>query len=222
MTTANKITIGRILLIPVFVGCAMYYGQSVAEAKAGEIGDPDERLRIAAILAFALAAISDGLDGFIARRFNQRSRLGVILDPLADKGLLLSGIITLSLTDWGWHFPLWFPILVVTRDALLISGAFIVNHVVGKVKIQPHWTGKTSTVAQMVAIGFVMLGAKEHSIWPTYGAGFFTLVSAALYVREGIRQLQSSGVSNAGLEGDAAAAKPGDKTQPDIEKGDDA
>src|SRR3982751_333420 len=95
MTTANKITIVRILLIPAFVTMAIYYGQSV------QAGTPQEWQRFTAIALFLIAAVSDGLDGFVARRFNQRSTLGGILDPIADKGLLLSGIITLSIRTWS-------------------------------------------------------------------------------------------------------------------------
>src|SRR4051795_803148 len=120
MTTANKITIVRILMIPVFVALAIYYGQSV------RAGEPEEWIRFAAIMTFLLAAVSDGLDGYIARRYNQRSSLGVILDPIADKGLLLSGIITLSISNWSYtnpdygSFPTWFPILVITRDVVIL------------------------------------------------------------------------------------------------------
>ncbi|MBA3273975.1 MAG: CDP-alcohol phosphatidyltransferase family protein, partial [Chthoniobacterales bacterium] len=99
MTTANKITIVRILLIPAFVTMALYYGQGV------QSGEPEEWQRFAAILIFLVASASDGLDGYVARRYNQRSALGVILDPIADKGLLLSGIITLSISNWSLHTP---------------------------------------------------------------------------------------------------------------------
>jgi CDP-diacylglycerol--glycerol-3-phosphate 3-phosphatidyltransferase len=90
MTTANKITVIRILMIPAFVTMAIYYGESI------ERGEPLEWQRFTAIIIFLVAAVSDGLDGYVARRYNQRSALGVILDPIADKGLLLSGIITLA------------------------------------------------------------------------------------------------------------------------------
>src|SRR6185437_9386234 len=99
MTTANKITIVRILMIPVFVTLAIYYGESVQR------GEPLEWQRFAAIIVFLVAAVSDGLDGYVARRYNQRSSLGVILDPIADKGLLLSGIITLSISNWSETDP---------------------------------------------------------------------------------------------------------------------
>src|SRR5437762_11362127 len=94
MTTTNKITLIRIAMIPVFVTMAIYYGQSIQR------GQPLEWQRFTAIAIFLLASTSDGLDGYVARRYNQRSRLGVVLDPIADKGLLLSGIITLSISNW--------------------------------------------------------------------------------------------------------------------------
>src|SRR5438270_11872654 len=116
MTTANKITVIRILMIPVFVTLAIYYGQSVQK------GDPVVWERFAAIFVFLLAAVSDGLDGYVARRYNQRSSLGVILDPIADKALLLSVVITLSITnssdvdaEYG-TFPDCVPLLAITRD----------------------------------------------------------------------------------------------------------
>ncbi len=187
MTLANKVTIARILLIPVFVGFAVYYADSIRR------GSPVEAYRWAAIVVFATAAGSDGIDGYIARRYNQRSRLGRLLDPLADKGLMLSGIITLSLTPWPWYFPLWFPILVVTRDLMLIAGAFLINHVSGHVEVQPHWTGKVATVFQMCAIGWILLKLTwPHPMVPTVLAGFFTLWSGLLYLKECLRQLRAS------------------------------
>ena len=78
-------------MIPVFVTMAIYYGQSIQR------GAPLEWQRFTAIAIFLVAAVSDGLDGYIARRYKQRSTLGAILDPIADKGLLLSAIITLSI-----------------------------------------------------------------------------------------------------------------------------
>ena len=146
MTTANKITIVRILMIPAFVTMAIYYGESIQR------GQPLEWQRFVAIAIFILAAVSDGLDGYVARRYNQRSTLGVILDPIADKGLLLSGIITLSLTNWSefepgsGKFPAWFPVLVISRDAILLVGTLVLYLLNGKVQVKPHWTGKIATV----------------------------------------------------------------------------
>ena len=202
MTTANKITITRIMMIPVFVMMAIYYGRSVQR------GEPLEWQRWTAIAIFIVAAASDGIDGYIARRFNQKSQLGMVLDPLADKGLLLSGIITLSVSNWAYEFPAWFPVLVVARDVVILSGTLTLHYLNGSVRVRPSWTGKTATAVQMVAIALCMLqwnwfektlaiggwtlkvGTLDLSVWL---AGFFTLVSGFGYVVTGIAQLHAKG-----------------------------
>src|SRR5437773_435561 len=157
MTTANKITVVRVLMLPAFVTMAIYYGQSIQR------GAPLEWQRFTAIAIFLIAAVSDGLDGFVARRYNQRSAVGVILDPIADKGLLLSGIITLSISNWSdvdpkyGQFPTWFPVLVISRDVVLLVGSAVLHLLNGKVRVQTSWTGKIATFFQMSAIGWVML-----------------------------------------------------------------
>jgi CDP-diacylglycerol--glycerol-3-phosphate 3-phosphatidyltransferase len=199
VTTANKITLVRIAMIPIFVALAIYYGESVRR------GDPQEWQRFAAIIVFLLAAASDGLDGYVARHYNQRSQLGVILDPIADKGLLLSGIITLSITNWSQSdpdygkFPVWFPVLVITRDAVILVGTAILHYFIGnKVRVKPSWTGKVATVCQMCAIAWVMLQLRFLPLWfVVMVAGIFTLISGVIYVIAGVRQLQAGGHAHA-------------------------
>jgi CDP-diacylglycerol--glycerol-3-phosphate 3-phosphatidyltransferase len=198
MTTANKITIVRILMIPVFVTMAIYYGQSIQR------GAPLEWQRFTAIAIFLVAAASDGLDGYVARRYKQRSALGAILDPIADKGLLLSAIITLSISNWSdidpeyGRFPAWFPVLVITRDAVILVGAGVLHLLNGKVRVKPSWTGKVATVLQMAAIAWVML--QLHFLPLLYvviAAGVFTFISGIIYVMDGVRQLQAEGHAHA-------------------------
>ena len=200
MTTANKITITRILMIPAFVMMAIYYGRGVSK------GHASEWQHVATVLLFLFAAASDGLDGYIARRFNQKSQLGVILDPIADKGLLLAAIITLSFSNWTYEFPLWFPVLVITRDAVIVIGTLVLHFLVGKVQVKPSFLGKTATAFQMIAISCVLLQFNGLFDFPVafFGqeiefdvldipimlAGFFTLVSGIGYVMSGIQQLQ--------------------------------
>jgi len=198
MTTANKITVVRILMIPAFVTMAIYYGQSIQR------GAPLEWQRFTAIIIFLAAAVSDGLDGYVARRYNQRSSLGVILDPIADKGLLLSGIITLSISNWSevdpeyGRFPAWFPVIVITRDAVILVGAVVLHLLVGKVRVKPNWTGKVATVLQMIAIAWVMLQLRFLPLlFVVICAGLFTFVSGVVYVMDGVRQLQAEGHANA-------------------------
>ena len=192
MTLANKITLARIGLIPVFVLLAVYYGEGVREHA------PDERLRWAAIGVFIVAAGSDGVDGYIARRWNQRSRLGTILDPLADKGLLLAALFTLTFSDWGYRFPLWFPVLLITRDVVIVAGSFGLHFLNGNVHVRPRWTGKVATVLLMAAIAWVMLQLHAPTArWLVIAAGVFTGLSFVSYLRDGMAQLHAGGSGEA-------------------------
>jgi len=206
MTTANKITFARIMLIPLFVMMAVYYGKSVQR------GHPHDWERWLTIFLFFVASASDGIDGYIARHYNQRSRLGVVLDPIADKGLLISAIITLSFSNWTHEFPIWFPVLVITRDAVIVIGAAVLHHLNGSVDVKPSWIGKAATATQMVAISCYLLQLDffkttatifdstitvDFLYIPVALAGFFTLVSGFGYVMNGIRQLQAGGHGDA-------------------------
>jgi CDP-diacylglycerol--glycerol-3-phosphate 3-phosphatidyltransferase len=201
MTTANKITIVRIAMIPAFVLMAIYYGESIQR------GDPLEWQRYTAIAIFLIAAVSDGLDGYVARHYNQRSSLGVILDPIADKGLLLAGIITLSISNWSevdpdyGRFPAWFPVLVITRDVVILVGSAVLFLLNGKVQVKTSWTGKVATVLQMAAIAWVMLQLRFLPLpYVVAAAGIFTLISGIIYVTDGVRQLQAEGHANARVD----------------------
>ena len=198
MTTANKITLIRILMIPAFVLMAIYYGASIKR------GEPLEWQRYSAIAIFLTAAVSDGLDGYIARRYNQKSALGVILDPIADKGLLLSAIITLSISNWSdvdaqyGQFPAWFPVLVISRDAVILIGSAVLHVLNGQVRVQPSWTGKVATFLQMTAIAWVMLQLMFIPLlYVVVAAGLFTFASGIIYVMDGFRQLGAHGHTNA-------------------------
>jgi cardiolipin synthase (CMP-forming) len=186
MTLANKITLLRLLLIPVFVLMTLKY---IRDYRGG---DGDEFSRWAACGVFVVAAISDALDGFIARRFHQKSELGSWLDPLADKALLLSALILLS-RDNGEAFeqlPLWFPVLVISRDAFLVLGMLLIYVFVGKARPQPRLAGKCATLFQMITLAWVLLKIDPPSfLWPLYLAGFFTLVSGIWYGFDWIKQL---------------------------------
>jgi cardiolipin synthase len=184
MTTANKVTLARIGLIPIFVVLAALYGESVTG------GAPNPWLRWSAVLTFLAASISDGIDGYIARYYNQRSRLGAILDPLADKGLLVAGLLALTFSDWEYHLPIWFAALVISRDLVVVIGSLLLHFRNGHVQLRPRWTGKVATVFQMAALAWVML--QIHWLTPLVPvtlAALFTLASGIGYVFDGIRQL---------------------------------
>lgn len=189
MTTANKITILRILLIPFFVVEVLYY-----------VKDGHEMHRLLALLSFAVAAICDGVDGYIARHYNQRSELGAILDPLADKLLLVSGIVVLSFDQRPYleTVPLWLTGTIIGRDFLLLIGLVVIQVVVGKLKVRPRIAGKIATVFQMIVVLWILLkwDKKWLSIWIVCAAGF-TGVSGLLYVWDWVRQLSAHPASSA-------------------------
>jgi cardiolipin synthase (CMP-forming) len=186
MTLANKVTILRILLIPVFVWIMLDYVHDYRR------GHPREWQRYLAFAVFAAAATSDAVDGFIARRFNQKSELGSYLDPLADKGLLITALVLLS-RDTGTAFqqlPLWFPVLLISRDVILLSGTALIHLIIGKTPPRPRLVGKAATFFQMLTLGWLMLkiGRPTHE-WPMLAAGFFTFASGLWYIYDGINVL---------------------------------
>ncbi|HEY3931873.1 MAG TPA: CDP-diacylglycerol--glycerol-3-phosphate 3-phosphatidyltransferase [Verrucomicrobiae bacterium] len=193
MTTANKVTILRILLIPFFVVELIYY-----------IRTGNEIHRLAAFLCFAVAAICDGVDGYIARRYNQISELGKILDPLADKLLLVSAIVLLSFNNEPYfgRIPLWLTGTIIGRDLLLLVGVGVIHYTVGKVIVHPRILGKIATVLQMAVVLWVLLDW-DHDFstrWLkvlTFAAAICTGVSGLLYVFDGIKQLGSHPTSSA-------------------------
>ena len=183
MTTANKITILRILLIPFFVVEVLYYVRNGYELH-----------RLLAVVTFAVASICDGVDGYIARRYNQRSELGAILDPLADKLLLVSGVIVLSFDHPRYlqSIPLWVTGTFIGRDILLLVGLVVIQMTVGKTKVRPRMLGKIATVLQMIVVLWILL--KWDDAWLRgwgVAAALCTGISGLLYVWDGSRQLSA-------------------------------
>jgi len=185
MTFATKLTVLRLLLVPVFAFLAISYGLSTAA------GTPDETLRWAAFWVFVTAAATDGIDGLIARHFNQISELGAFLDPIADKALMVSAVLILTFFDWGMEdcrIPLWFAVLVVLRDSVILAGIRVMWSARKKVEIRPHWTGKVCTFFLFVVLGWVMLRITELSpAYPCAFAAVFILLSMLQYIRQGMR-----------------------------------
>ena len=186
MTLPNLITILRLLLIPVFAWLAIQYGKSV------DAGFPNDSLRWSAVAIYTTASFLDGLDGWIARHFNQKSLVGAIMDPLVDKALLMTGLVMATFVNWGvdWHLPVWFIVIVIVRDLEIILGIGVLYYLNGKVPIKPHWTGKVCTVTQMIAMGWIMLKVTAFSpLYPTLLAAIFTVWSGYEYYMMGYRQL---------------------------------
>ena len=105
------------------------------------------------LLLFAIAGASDGLDGFLARRFNWQSRLGSILDPLADKLLMVCVYATLG---WMTLLPPWVVLIVLARDVVIVTGAFAYDRLVAGVEVEPSRISKANTFFQIVLVLLVM------------------------------------------------------------------
>ena len=189
MTAATYLTLLRTLLVPVFAVLAVLYGISV------KTGDPVEAYHWWAVAVFTVAALTDYADGVIARRYNQRTPLGAFLDPIADKLLILTAILILSILPWGvdWAIPLWFVGLVILRDAIVWGGIAVLHFLNCQVKIEPHWTGKTCTVLLMVTVAWTGLKIIPLSpIYPTLLTAFFLIIATSQSIRQGIGQLQQT------------------------------
>ena len=196
MTLANSITLLRILLVPLFAWTILYHNESHAEGYSGPAW------YYAAVGIFALAALSDGIDGWVARHWGQKSQLGRILDPVADKLLLVTSIVllgTVGVSGLG-KLPTWFPILVVSRDLILVAGTILVGTLLHNYDfVRPHWTGKVCTFLQITVVAFgLVLPAHPLAKVFLFLAGLLTLVSMGVYLTRGWKLLHTSSYGEAG------------------------
>jgi cardiolipin synthase len=171
MNIPNSLTILRILLIPCYIGLLVY-------------GRFDE-----ALIVLLVAGLTDALDGAIARMKNQYTRLGAVLDPLADKMLLISGFVTLSLIHL---VPSWVTILVVSRDVILMLGTAVAHFTDSRVDITPTFLGKGTTFLQLsyvVMVIFLTSRRIDLSVMLPllFGMVTFTLLSGLHYLYRGFR-----------------------------------
>lgn len=177
MSVANKVTIFRILLVPAFVASLVYY-------------HPDrDWFRFLSLGLFVVAIASDALDGFLARVCHQQTEFGTLLDPIADKALILSALISCSTIRGlpeSMRIPAWFNLVVISRDALLVTGTLVLFAIHGRWSVRPSWLGKCTTVAQMLVIPSVLLGWTLKP-WFLGIATALTVLSAIGYVRRGLR-----------------------------------
>jgi cardiolipin synthase (CMP-forming) len=135
-TVANLLTILRLVLIPVFV-TAIFYNRFLL-----------------ALAVFFVAALTDGLDGLVARTFNQKTPLGEILDPMADKLLLVTSFIVLTLPGYTIlpPLPFWLTATVISRDLFIVLGALVINMSTGLNRFPPSVPGKLNTLVQVITI----------------------------------------------------------------------
>lgn len=171
LTIPNVITFIRIILLPVFVTALIY-----------------ERFHYALIL-FAVAALSDLLDGLLARLTDQKSALGAFLDPLADKTLLVTSFVLFAVYQW---IPLWLTIAVISRDLIVVVGWFLLYMVYGITKVEPSLTGKAAIAAQLLLIAYTLLSITTESLplpagWMLWTVAALTIVSGLHYIVRGLK-----------------------------------
>ena len=168
MTIPNLITLFRLVLVPLVVWALVVGEHSLA------------------FVAFLLAGVSDGVDGYIARRFDQRSELGAYLDPVADKALLVATFIVLGILA---ELPLWLVVLVVSRDALILGAVLLASLMDNPIEIRPLFVSKVNTTVQIALVvwtlGELAWGTRVPAIHLALlvGTTALTVLSGIAYLR---------------------------------------
>ena len=172
----NTLTILRILLAPTFVIVLLRHQY------------------LYALIIFAVAGISDGLDGFIAKHYNQRTVLGAFLDPIADKVLILSAYICMAFLQ---IVPNWIAVIILSRDIIIALGVAVFGIFNVRFQVKPSLISKITTCLQIATIMVVLFDPAPHAIamvksilyWATAG---FTVVSGLHYIYSGVSMLQEA------------------------------
>ncbi|MFT5494679.1 MAG: cardiolipin synthase [Kiritimatiellia bacterium] len=189
ITLATRVTIVRILGIPVFVLLMLYYFLSIRN------GQPEESYRLASLVCFILIIATDALDGYLARSRDEVSRLGQILDPIADKLLVLSALVLLTRPyqeAFQPQLPLWFATLLISRDIFIVAGCLVIQSVKHKVEVRPRWSGKLSTFLVAGTIALVLLPAPQIVINGfLITSGICITISWFQYLQDGMKQLHT-------------------------------
>jgi len=173
MNLPNAITLLRVFLTPLFISLLVYQRHGWA------------------LLIFIITALSDGLDGFIARTWQQKSALGTILDPIADKLLLVTSFLALTYLK---AIPVWLMVIVVSRDGMLVVGALVVHILTGKLSVSPTILGKATTVVQFITIFLTLIfqAFEKNSplILVLFGlTALLTILSGLHYIYREVAQL---------------------------------
>jgi cardiolipin synthase len=176
MNLPNAITIIRILLIPLFL----------YKVIQGEM--------VFATIVYLTAAVSDGLDGFIARFWNLKTKLGTFLDPMADKLLVTASFLSLSMIK---IVPLWITLAVISRDIIIVGGSLLIYLIKHELTIRPQPIGKVTTFFQFSYILLVLLGSAFviPFLSKLYNpmlliTGGLTIISLAVYILDGVKALE--------------------------------
>ncbi|MED5578887.1 MAG: CDP-alcohol phosphatidyltransferase family protein [Nitrospinota bacterium] len=168
LTLANKITLLRLFIVPAFAYCILYGLEGYA------------------LICFSSASIADGMDGFLARKRNEITSLGSLLDPIADKILMVTSFLLLSYLK---YIPVWLSILVIGRDFILVFGYIILRIIINSNKIKPSFLGKTTTVLQMSTIIIVLLISFLSEVQSFESLQILFLATGILTIVSGIHYL---------------------------------
>ena len=190
---ATRITIVRILLTAPFVSLMLKINDPSLEAWQ------QNGIRYIAIIIFLVMAISDGVDGFLARKKRQITRLGTFLDPMADKLLITCACLLLASERAhvnGFRLPTTVVVMIIGKDFLLLTGFIIVYLITSKVYIVPVLAGKTATALQLSMVTAILIAPEVSTVfsqWISFlrflwwSASGMAIVAALIYIRNGIR-----------------------------------
>jgi len=196
LSWANRITILRILLIAPFVSCMLQINDPALSEHIRHL------IRYAAVAVFLLMAASDGLDGFLARKNGQATKLGSFLDPTADKLLITAACLLLASRHSGINgflLPPTVVVLIIGKDVLLFIGFLIIYFLTGKVSIVPVFAGKAATALQLSMVAAILIAPEVssvfhgwvyflHVLW--WSAALAALVATLVYIRNGSRFIE--------------------------------
>lgn len=186
LTIPNLLSLLRMGLVPVFIIAVL---------------DGDETK---ALLVFLIAGLTDAVDGFIARYWDQQSVLGAYLDPMADKLLLMSAYVVLSVPGQhsGLTIPVWVTVLVLARDVLIVLVALVLHLAWGTRQFPPLWIGKLNTVVQVLTLVLVLASGIFESVF--LAAELFVFTTAVLAVASGLAYvLRINWMTDEGRESEA-------------------
>jgi cardiolipin synthase len=159
LTVANQLTMLRMTLAPFLVVTVL------------------SREFTWALVIFVVAGVTDLLDGLIARLGHQKTTLGAMLDPVADKVLLVSSFVALTWGPVAVHIPVWLAVIALSRDAIIVVSVTVINLTLGRRVFYPSVLGKLTTVSQIVTTGVVLLlNALGTDYTPTVYLFWFTLL----------------------------------------------
>jgi cardiolipin synthase len=180
LTYANQLTILRMIFIPCFVLLLIYNHPKTA------------------VMVFVLAGLTDGLDGLLARKFQQKTVLGSFLDPMADKLMLTAAFITLTVPSVpvSYHIPIWLTVTSISRDLLIALASLVIYLQTGHKQFSPSFLGKCTTAFQLITVALVMAANLTTIFTPILDALIIatlliTVASGLHYFYRSVRLIES-------------------------------